>query len=523
MGIVGACPRMCWREELMDRNLQMRTLAIAMMVVIGGVATAQEAPKPEATPAPAATNSERRTEKLRELDSKQDEIKRLEAQAREITAALAKLAADGNLPTTEEAVDLMRQMVDQLEDINERLEKLTGEVEEIKGWIEGQNESQPVLAFEVAEARRFRPSLYMQFQYRNSDRQTASTASRPSYFGVPFSGSRESAFFMRRVRVGGTYTVDPRTSMRLSFDMATGTDQLGAQLRDAALIYVIQPNDRFVATELTVGQFAIPLGFELERSSADREFPERAQYNRIMFNGERTRGAMIRHALSNNISVSAGLGSSLTYADPEQSPRGSTPNGRTAFFGNVRYETTTSSIGIGTFQGERPAFRTAGSTGTATSGTLTVVTAPRPVSAAEVYRRFYYLDASFIGVIDPKLTLRFEGMRGTDRIPIANTQNAAAIPNNAGDIARTRANEMNGWQIQATYNLTERVQLFGRAEGFDPDIDQDNDAITGQGLGFRYFINPNASVAFTAERWRVPQFTDRRTNSVYTIRYQFRF
>ncbi len=506
----------------MNSNCMTKLAALLVAMSSWTVIAAQETPTSSEAKPPTMTKEERdakRAEAMKRLETKKEELAKLRGEALEVTRAMGKLAAETNQPTQEDTLAMMKQMLQQLVELNERLLKLEGEIKDIMGWMEGQNESQAVIAGEVAEARRFRPAMYTQFQYRNSDRQTASASSRASFFGTPFSGGRESAFAFRRVRFGATYNIDPKTLIRFSMDGATGTTTDAFQLRDAALVYTIQPSDSFVPTELTAGQFALPLGYELERSSGDREFPERAQYNRVMFNGERTRGAMMRHAVSDKLVATLGVGASLSNQDSEQTTRGSMPNGRAAMFGALRYETTTISAGISHFQGERPSFRTAGSTGTTTVGTTTVVTAASPLTAPRVDRRFTYLDATFVGLIDPKLTLRFEGMVGSDRIPIANTQNAGG----ASDAARVDADDMNGFQVQALYNLSPRFQLYGRYESFDPDVDQDNDAITGWGGGFRYFINPNASISFTAERFRVPQLTVRSVHSVYTLRYQFRF
>ena len=495
--------------------------ALAVVMSSNSVVSAQTPPASEPK-IPVATSKERqeqRAEVAKQLEAKKDELAKVKEEALAVTRAMGKLAAETTGPTQQDTLEMMKKMLQQLVELNERLSKLEGEIKDIQGWIEGQNESLPVIANELTEARRFRPSMYTHFQYRNSDRQTASAASRPSYFGTPFSGNRESAFSFRRVRFGATYAVDPRTSIKFSMDGSAGTTQDAFQLKDMQLSYIIAPSDTFVPTELTAGQFPLPLGFELERSSSEREFPERAQYNRVMMNGERVRGAMIRHALTNNIALTAGVSGSLTVSDNEQSTRGSMPNGRAAMFGALRFETPTMSIGVSHFQGERPSFRTTGTTGTTTVGTSTVVTAATPLTAPAVTRQFTYFDASFVGLLDPKLTLRFEGMVGSDRVPVPSTQNTGG----ASDAARVNTDRMNGWQAQAVYSLSDRTQLFARWEGFDPDTNQNDDAITGWGGGFRYYINPGALITFTAERFRVPQLAVKTSHTVYTLRYQFKF
>ena len=155
-----------------------------------------------------------------------------------------------------------------LEEIEQKLSQMQSEIADIQGWIEGQTESLMVMANDITEVKRFRASNYVQFQYRDTNEPGSSL---------------NDAFMMRRIRVSQTNTVDPRTSIRLSFDVATGTDTLQAQLRDAQLIYDIEPSDVKVGVQLLLGQQTLPLGYELERSSAEREFPERTYYNRVMF------------------------------------------------------------------------------------------------------------------------------------------------------------------------------------------------------------------------------------------------
>ena len=58
-------------------------------------------------------------------------------------------------------------------------------------------------------------------------------------------------------------------------------------------------NDAFVELYLTpgltlrAGQFVKPFGFDVPRSSADREFPERGMFAGYFFPGQRDRGLML--------------------------------------------------------------------------------------------------------------------------------------------------------------------------------------------------------------------------------------
>jgi hypothetical protein len=379
-------------------------------------------------------------------------------------------------------------MVDQLKQINERLEKLEGEVEDLKGWKEGKDEADPVIANDIADLKRNRPSTYVQVQYRDSDQVDRAGEA-----------AGQHAFMLRRIRIGTQATIDPKTLIRVSFDLATGTDNTSAQLRDAILQYSVVPSDVQLGTEILAGQVPLPLGYELERSSGDREFPERATYNRRMWDGERVRGVYVRHGLSPNSHVFAGVSSSLAFNDPEQRGKGPAPFGRLAGFGGIRYYSANYDFGVGYFQGDRPRFEVRDSRTNNLTG-----------FSPEVERRFLYLDASLVGVLLPDLLIRAEAMIGNDRVP-STTPRADRFDN-----------PMSGWQAQIGYNLNPLNQVFVRFAQFDPNKDRDFDAVREYGFAYRHHLNQGASLTFAWEFFEDPALRD-TTYTVRTLRYQFRF
>lgn len=365
-------------------------------------------------------------------------------------------------------------LLKRLEELEQKLSQMQNDIADIQGWIEGQTESLMVMANDITDMKRFRASNYVQFQYRDSNEP----------------GSTD-AFAMRRFRISQTNTVDPRTSIRLSFDVATGTDTLQAQMRDAQLIYDIEPSDVKVGLQLLLGQQALPLGYELERSSAEREFPERAYYNRTMFNGERGRGLYLRYGTSINSLVHAGVWNALTFNDPEQRGRAPGTGNRLAVTAGWRYYTTQYDLGVSALIGKRPAF---------TAGNQT---------SPEVDRRFVFVDGSYIGLIVPQLFARGEVMFGKDRVP-STTANPKRV-----------AKDMLGWHAVLGYNISSRNQLVLRYEQFDPDRDANGNAIHGYGVAYVYYINPGARVTAAYEVLFDPARTPNRSHST-TIRFQLR-
>lgn len=449
----------------------------------------------------------------------ESEVERLRAEATETTRAIGELAQSGSLPTDEEAIALMRQLVDRLAEIQQRLQAIEAELAENREQRKDLQESQRALTAQVAEIRRFRSSLYMQFQFRNSDRPTVAAGTPSQHGAIPFAGGRESAFSMRRVRFGGTYRIDEQTSMRLGIEAASGTSQDQVQLRDTRLIRTLRSSETWADTELWVGQFNVPLGYENLRSSAEREFPEHAQYNRIMLAGEAMRGAMLQGGLGPRWVGAVGAFGSLTINDPEQQNRGSMPNGRAAILGSLRYEDARLEAGISHLEGDRPGGRTVGTPGTATVAGQTVVTPGRPLTLPTSRRSLTFLDATWVGAFAPNHTLRGELMWGRDRVPVPSNLNAGS----SSDLIRVKAKPMVGWHLQSTWNLGAEWQLFARAESFDPDLQRDGDAIQGWGIGARRWFTPSQTLTFSVEQFRGAFFAPRAEHSVWTLRYQLRF
>jgi hypothetical protein len=417
------------------------------------------------------------------LQVKKDELKVLQSEAESVTAGLGELAKSGKVLQDEESLKTMQTMVDELKAIRERLDKMQEEIEAIQGWIEGQNENLPIMQQDLATLKSHKEGNYVQFQYQDTNRK----------------GGAFDAFRLRRVRVGFTETIAPNASMKVSFDLATGTSQTSAQLKDAFLTYDIRPSDVAFGTSAIAGQQNIPLGYEIERSSSDREFPERAQYNQIMFNGERGRGVQLRHGLGKNALVYAGVFNALSVNDPEQANLAPGPGNRLAGTGGVRFFGPKYELGVSGWFGKRTEY---------TSGTP-AVTSP------EVDRRFIYLDGTYVGLLSPNLFLRAEAMFGKDRVP------------NATARADRFADDMFGYHVLLGYNLNSRNVLSFRYEEFNPTRDRDGDLIRGYGLSFNHYLSPSARLTL-AHEWfqddaRAGAPNNQRKYHMTTLRLQYKF
>lgn len=445
-------------------------------------------------------------EALNALLGKQGESKDLLMKATDLTINIGKLAASGKLPQDQEAMKIMKDMVETLQEIQDRLKKIDEEIADIKGWIEGQNENLPILGNDVADLKRSKWGNYLQFQYRDTDQ----------------AGGQTDAFAFRRIRLGLTQTIDPRTSLKVSFDFAQNAGGLsnnsGVQLRDAFLTYDIEPSDVSVGTQITGGQVPAPLGYELERSSSEREFPERAQYNRIMFDGERLRGANLKKGLGANGLVQLGVWNALSFNDVETRDVTGSAGNKLGVTGGLRWSNNNLDVGLNGFWSSR-APRQAGYNGTSQT---------RVFSDEIEDRHFYYADINYVGLFLPGLFIRAEGMIGHDRVPLAvNSTTSGSSNSGVSDPTdrRLSGKDMAGWQLMLGYNIDARNTLSFRYEQFDPDMDRADNLFSGYGVSYIYYINPGVRLQLAHE-----VFEDKARASVgdqrygvTTMRVQFKF
>lgn len=441
------------------------SLSVAIVVGLYGVVCLSS---------PAQQPTPDRSERLSQLQQTLQATRQLVTHLRQ--QASARQTSQPPAPAPDEASPShSEEVLRRLEQVEARLDEIQHTLREIQRWMDEQTESLRVMSNDIAQLQRFRAGNYVQFQYRDTNEP----------------GGSPDAFALRRIRLSQTNIIDARTSMRLSFDIAAGTDTLQAQLRNAQLIYDIEPSDVRVGTQLLLGQQPLPLGYELGRSSAEREFPERTYANRVLFNGERGRGVYLRYGTSTNSLVHVGVWNALTINDPEQRGRAPGVGSRLAMSAGFRLYSRAYDFGVSLFAGKRPAF-----------------TADNQTSP-EVDRRFLFLDGSYIGLLVPNLFVRAEAMFGRDRLP-----STTAHP------SRT-AKEMLAWHVVLGYNLSARNQLALRYEQFDADRDSAGDAMHGYGVAYIYYINPGARVTAAYEVFRDPSRMPQRYHAT-TLRLQFR-
>lgn len=373
------------------------------------------------------------------------DVPTLKKQAQETTKKIGELAASGRLPTDDQAMKLMEEMVAELKKIREALQRLEGP------------QARPL------NGPGLRIGGYIQYQYVNTDVT-----------------NQYDAFTFRRIRPAFDYDVTKNVTARISFELAATSDRFTVQSRD---VWIAWQTDR--DTRLRFGQPPLPLGYEFVRSSQDREVPERSQYNQILFNTERSRGAEGR-IQKKGYEVTAGLYNSLTLNDPEQ--LGRPPGVGSRLMGVVQGALTgrDGRLGLAGAYGERPSF---------TNGENT---------SPGIVRKFLYGDAEWRR---GPLTVRAEGFLGRDRIP-------GSFPGNAQNMA--------GGHVLGVFRYDHLDTLALRYEMFDPSLKRPGDSIFGWDLAWSRELAFNTKLMLSQEFLNFGTRVDPSVG-ITTVRLQVRF
>jgi len=123
----------------------------------------------------------------------------------------------------------------------------------------------------------------------------------------------QSRFYIRRARFKLTYDSSPWSQAVIYFD--GGQDRFVRLLE--AYVTLMDPWTANHDHQFTVGQFNVPFGYELERSSSLRELPERSRAENVLFPGERDRGLKLEQQWTPEVKTSLSVlnGAGIESAD----------------------------------------------------------------------------------------------------------------------------------------------------------------------------------------------------------------
>jgi hypothetical protein len=305
-------------------------------------------------------------------------------------------------------------------------------------------------------------------------------------------------------------------------------------VKDAYFDWFITPNeDQKQGWNLRSGQFLRPFGFEVERSSSDREFPERPSAWQALFPGNRDQGfdlsVGLGPATTFNAAVVNGNGTSTTNL-----PFRDTDNHKD-LMARVRHSLFTPRVDLAAsiYQGEQtvegaaamPAqlgFVDANGNGTRDEGEQTVVISPaRPAGAAVTGDRDRWSLAANVYDLGGG-TLRAEYLSGKEL-----THNLGTGPSRGTATVR-------GWYALYTHPVGKDYTVGVRYDEYDPDIGN-RLRLGGDGevktLGLVAFRQVGDNIRYTLA-WERPRVTTydraagaslKQNNDTLTFQGQYRF
>jgi hypothetical protein len=259
----------------------------------------------------------------------------------------------------------------------------------------------------------------------------------------------------------------------------------------------------------TVGQFNVPFGYEIERSSSVRELPERSRAENVLFPGERDRGAKIVSQWNDQIETVVSVLNGGGINHPLYS--NTDPTRMKDFTGRVRWSQGTFDAAASYYWGEDWV----------------------PIVGPEVKTdktrlgfdaQFYYQAPSMGGG-----TLRAEYYGG--RNANADSLRVLAPPPAGQAAALTRpenlATDFMGWYLMWVQNFGDRAQVAVRYDTYDPNLDLDHDQYWRISSGFNFFYDGNVRITLSydfqnTETLRGTVYEDPADN-LWTVQFQHKF
>jgi hypothetical protein len=340
--------------------------------------------------------------------------------------------------------------------------------EDMQGKLESMNEQMQTLQADTDKLKKFKFSGYVQARWETSENKNDSV--RVSGTPPTLTVANTERFYIRRARLKLTYDSSPLSQAVVYLD--GGTDRFVRLLE--AYVTLLDPWTPTHAHGFTAGQFNVPFGYEIERSSSVRELPERSRAENVLFSGERDRGLKLVSAWTPKLETVVGVlnGGGINQPDfPNIDPtKGKDWTAR------ARYSQGTVDGAVSVYQGHH----------------TTPLTGPDVQTDKTRYgadAQFYYAMPSVGGG-----TLRGEFYTGKEINPdsvrtMASTPTASPRLLLAGADPSHFATDFVGWYVMWVQNVGEKLQFAARYEEYDPNTDLDLDQFRRTSVGINFFYD----------------------------------
>jgi hypothetical protein len=386
---------------------------------------------------------------------------------------------------------------------------------QLRGLLEGMHEQVTTMQADLDKVKKLKFSGYVQVRAEVGEGSSDSvkvTGASSSSAGT-FTTANVSRFYIRRGRLKLIYDSSPLSQAMIYLD--GGTDRTVRLLE--ASITLLDPWTTLHDHRLTVGQFSVPFGYEIERSSSVRELPERSRAENVLFSGERDRGIKLESQWTPRLKTTVALlnGGGINSADfPNTDPtrgkdlvararwsQGAWDAAASYYFGHQTtpltgpdIETDRTRLGFDT-----QVFYSAPALG---GGSL----------RAEIYAGHDANTDSLKSIVVAVTS----GATGGARVLAAGRE--------SGHVAT----DVRGGYLMLVQNLGERAQFVARYDRWDPDTNKEHDQYERLGFGVNAFYDGftrltvsydaiSTETSAGAGRWRDPR------DNLWTFQLQHKF
>jgi len=377
-------------------------------------------------------------------------------------------------------------------------------VEDAGGRLEGLTEQVQTIQADTDRMKRFKFSGYVQVRWETAE----NSGDTVKVSGTTLTPANVERFYIRRARLKLTYDASPLSQAVVYFD--GGSDRTIRLLE--GYLALLDPWTSDHRHQFWAGQFNVPFGYEIERSSSLRELPERSRAENVLFPGERDRGLKLvtpwTDRLETVVAVINGGGvNSLDFPTTD-------PTGGKDVLGRARWSQGVFDVALSYYDG------------------LGLV--PLTGDDVETDRTRFGADAQLYYEL-PTLgggSLKGEFYSGTN--VNADSVLALTVSSSVGRLLRPGADPAHfdtdfiGGYAMWVQNLGEKLQFAARAELFDPNTDLDHDQFERVSLAVHAFYDgftritvsydvPRTDVAATGGGY------DDAPDNLWTVQFQHRF
>lgn len=395
------------------------------------------------------------------------------------------------------------------ENASSAVDSATVSAPDVQGLLDGLNEQLQTLQADTDKLKRFKFSGYLQARMDVSEASNDSV--KVSGSPATITPANQSRFYVRRARLKLTYDSSPLSQAVIYLD--GGQDRTIRLLE--AYVTLLDPWTPNHDHQLTVGQFNVPFGYEVERSSSVRELPERSRAENVLFSGERDRGVKLESQWTLNLKTTVAVlnGGGINSVDFPNTD----PTRAKDITARARWSQGPWDAAVSWYRGRQI---------TALTGPDVATDKNRLGFDAQV---FYALPVIGGG------TLRGEFYSGHD----VNADSLSALvvaPTSANPVRLLRgtaqaqhlATDIQGGYVMAVQNLGERFQAVVRYDQYDPNTALDHDAYRRWSFGVNAFYDgfTRLTVSYDAIETEKLVSTNRYTDphdNLWTVQLQHKF